>query len=227
MHIQEHSQNIAWWDILHLRPLRPIQPATWNHHCQHCNALLLSTENNSLCHGNGPCMLPHLDPLPTRMCLLFDNLNRHCHLIKNCRTINNLFSFAGIGVIGGFQHFAVGDGAGPPAVAITGRTYHLLRNTEIADHSIHWFLYDEGLQTTKAQQFGVHSTVVQAIKDDLSQVNPYVSSLDHFRASPHQQQHVVELKDYSSNGDFAAVMHASNSTTINPCLNPHSSTRHF
>ena len=123
MHIQEHSQNIAWWDILRLRPLRPIQPATWNHHCQHCNVLLLSTKNNSLCCGNGSHMLPHLDPLPTRMRLLFDNLNCRRHLIENCHTINNLFSFAGISVTGGFQHFAVGDGAGPPAVAITGRTY--------------------------------------------------------------------------------------------------------
>jgi hypothetical protein len=161
-------------------------------------------------------MLPHLHPLPTRMRLLFDNRNQRRHLIENCRTINNLFSFAGIGVTGGFQHFAVGDGAGPPAVAITGRTYHLLCNTEIADHSIHWFLYDEALRSAKAIQFSVHATVVQAVKDDLSHVNPYVASLHHFRATPRQRQQVIEPKDYSSNGDFAAVMHASNSTTINP-----------
>jgi hypothetical protein len=77
-------------------------------------------------------------------------------------------------------------------------------------------MYDEALRSTKAIQFGVHATVVQAVKDDLSHINPYVASLHHFHATPRRQQQVVKLKDYSSNGDFAAVMHAFNSTTINP-----------
>jgi len=37
-----------------------------------------------------------------------------------CRVINNFFSFAGIGVTGGFEHFQSGAGAGPLAVTITG-----------------------------------------------------------------------------------------------------------
>ncbi|KAG9307876.1 hypothetical protein JVU11DRAFT_9221 [Chiua virens] len=106
------------------------------------------------------------------------------HLMEQSRTINNLFSFAGIGVTGGFEQFATGAGAGPPAVAITGRTYHLIRDTEYTDHSIHWFLYDEALRTQRAQQFHTHSYVVQAIVDDLREVNPYVGHLQHFHSIP-------------------------------------------
>jgi hypothetical protein len=132
-----------------------------------------------------------------------------------CRVVNNFFSFAGIGVSGGFQHFNCGAGAGPPAVAITGRTYHLLRDTEYEDHSIHWFIYDERMRRQKAQEFGVYSSVIQAITDDLQLVNPYVHHLRRFRPRSHRKRQ-LELQDFSSNGDFAAVMHASNSTDINP-----------
>jgi hypothetical protein len=132
-----------------------------------------------------------------------------------CRVINNFFSFAGIGVTGGFEHFQSGAGAGPPAVAITGRTYHLLRDTEYTEHSIHWFLYDERMREQKAQQFGVHAAIIQAITDDLNQVNPYVHYLRQFRPRSHKKRQ-LEIQDYSSNGDFAAIMHAANSTTINP-----------
>jgi len=40
----------------------------------------------------------------------------------------------------------------------------MVRNTEYTNHSIHWFLYDESQREFKAQQFGVHATIVQAIK---------------------------------------------------------------
>ncbi|KAG2743143.1 hypothetical protein P692DRAFT_20690805, partial [Suillus brevipes Sb2] len=89
--------------------------------CQHCNALLLATESDSFCCGNGARTLPPLHPMPTRMRALLNEPVRLKHMIDVCRVINNFFTFAGIGVSGGFQHF---QGAGPPAVAITGRTYH-------------------------------------------------------------------------------------------------------
>ena len=54
------------------------------------------------------------------------------------------------------------------------------------------------------------------IKCDLQDINPYVNSLQHFRSSPSSSLHVVELKDFSSNHDFTAVMHAANTTIINP-----------
>lgn len=128
----------------------------------------------------------------------------------------NLFTFAGIGVTGGFQQLPAGGFNGPPSVAITGRTYHLIRDTQYTDHSIHWFLYDETLRKQKATEFGVHSMVVQAITDDIHAINPYVAHLRHFRTVSHHREQILELRDFTSNSDFAAVMHASNSTTINP-----------
>ena len=99
-------------------------------------------------------MVPSLQPLPPRMQQLLENSPQHRHIIEHARAINNLFSFAGIGVSGGFQRFV--PGTGPPAVAITGRTYHLIRDTEYTEHSIHWFLYDEASLQKKAIEFGVH-----------------------------------------------------------------------
>ncbi|KAG1845757.1 hypothetical protein C8R48DRAFT_550711, partial [Suillus tomentosus] len=92
--------------------------------CPHCNVLLLSMEVNSFCCGNGTRALPSLHPLPHRMHGMLNNPTCLRHIIEFCRVINNFFSFAGIGVSGGFQHFHSGAGSGPPAVAITGRTYH-------------------------------------------------------------------------------------------------------
>ncbi|KAF8124114.1 hypothetical protein EV363DRAFT_1124636, partial [Boletus edulis] len=108
-----------------------------------CNALLLSCERNTFCCANGRHRVPPLHPLPQQMRALLHDESHVRHLMDHGRVINNLFSFAGIGVNGTFEHFATGAAAGPPAVAITGRTYHLIRDTEYTDHSIHWFLYDE------------------------------------------------------------------------------------
>jgi len=57
------------------------------------------------------------------MQLLLGNAAQRCHLSEFSRVVNNLFSFAGIGVTGKFEHFSTGAGSGPPAIAITGRTY--------------------------------------------------------------------------------------------------------
>ncbi|KAF9232082.1 hypothetical protein BU15DRAFT_23396, partial [Melanogaster broomeanus] len=92
--------------------------------CPHCNARLLSTEANSFCCRNGRCVVPHLHPLPPRMRLLLNSPQQARHLAEFSRVINNLFSFTGIGVTGGFQHFATSSTGGPPAVVIIGRTYH-------------------------------------------------------------------------------------------------------
>jgi len=87
---------------------------------------------------------------------------------------------------------------------------------EYMEHSIHWFLYDENQHSHKAEEFHAHSFIVQGIADDLHDVNPYVGQLQHFHSVPHRRSQLLELQDFASNHDFAAVMHASNSTTINP-----------
>lgn len=138
-------------------------------------------------------------------------------LIRSCRAINNHFSFAGIGIAeGDFIHFPTGGSAGPPVVAITGRTYHRIRDASFTQHSIHWFLYDETARQDSAIRFGISSTIIQAIADDLRDANAYVHTLSHLQ-QPSRTPHVaLELRDVSSNGDFAAVMHAADSTDIQP-----------
>lgn len=58
--------------------------------------------------------------------------------------------------------------------------------------------------------------MIQAVSQDLRDVNPYVDHLQHFHSSSRHRHHILELKDFSTNGDFTAVMHALNSTDINP-----------
>jgi len=70
------------------------------------------------------------------------------------------------------------------------------------------------MRQEKAGEFGVHATVIQAM-DDLNAINPYVHHLHQFRPRSRRKR-LLELKDFSSNGDFAAVMHAANLTDINP-----------
>lgn len=135
--------------------------------------------------------------------------------MDHSHVINNLFSFAGIGVNDSFEHFALGGGAGPPAVTITGQTYHLICDTEYTDHSIHWFLYNKAEHIQKATQFSAHAFVMQVIVNDLWDINPYVDCLHHFHNILCHRSCLLELQDFTSNSDFAVVMHASNSTSIN------------
>jgi len=50
------------------------------------------------------------------------------------------------------------------------------------EHSIHWFLYDKQMLERKAIQFGAHASVVQAIKNDVRDVNPYIAHLQYFNS---------------------------------------------
>lgn len=106
---------------------------------------------NSFCCRNGTHLLQCLHPLPPHIGHLLNHHAHHCHLVEFNRVINNLFSFTGIGVSGGFQHFLTGIGSGPPVVAITSCTYHLIWDTEYTKHSIHWLLYDKHQWEFKAQ----------------------------------------------------------------------------
>jgi hypothetical protein len=51
---------------------------------------------------------------------------------------------------------------------------------------------------------------------DLEAHNPYVRHLRRFSCLPDTRITALELSDFSSGGDFAAIMHGANSTTLNP-----------
>jgi hypothetical protein len=51
---------------------------------------------------------------------------------------------------------------------------------------------------------------------DLRDVNPYVDYLRLFVSWPAEMSTVLEISDFSSDGDFAAVLHPANSTTVRP-----------
>ena len=106
--------------------------------------------------------------------------------------------------------------SGPPCVSITGRTYHRMFDISDNSHSLHWFLYDEREREDRAHHFNVPLTWTNAFKSDLDRYNPYVRKLRLFNSIPNSVTTGLELSEFSTGGDFAAIMHAANSTAIEP-----------
>jgi hypothetical protein len=169
-------------------------------------------EGNDWCCSGGKSVVPPLPPLPANMAVMLQNHELSKDISALSRRLNNLFSFTAIGATGGFTQFATG----PPSVSITGRTYHRLYDVADARHSLHWYLYDELERDQRAQQLNVPWHWIQAVKMDLERVNPYIDHLHQFNAVDDLQPHAIELTDVSTNGDFAAIMHASNTTDVHP-----------
>lgn len=134
----------------------------------------------------------------------------HRHLSAKSRALNNLFAFTAIGASQHFHHFETG----PASVAITGRTYHRMFDIADTTHSLHWFLYDGAQRQAQGQKFDVPHQWTSAVDAALQNVNPYLTQLRRFSTLPSEQPTALELSDVSSHGDFAAVLHAANSTAI-------------
>ncbi|THH18147.1 hypothetical protein EW146_g2793 [Bondarzewia mesenterica] len=166
---------------------------------------------------SGRRMLDRLPPWPPQFSALLRQPALARNFVDQCRSINNFFSFAGIAVTGGFTQFP--PRSGPPAVTIMGHTYHIVRDAEMPSHSIHWFLYDENAHTAAAGNFGIHATIMQAVHDVLTRFNPYVHSLRATHPSPASPAvRDIELREHTVTGEFAAVLHAANTTTLSPRL---------
>ena len=192
--VERNSAQNQWWHTIHASLSRSRwEPPTWDHSCQYCGALLLKGEERTFCCNNGQRIVPPLPPLPTNISNLISNHNAARRISACSRRLNNLFSFTAIGATNGFAHFR----SGPASVAITGRTYHRILDVATPNHSLHWFLYDER-------------------ERERHDINPYVHSLQQFHSVSDDATTALELPDTSSNGDFAAVMHAANSTNIKP-----------
>lgn len=147
------------------------------------------------------CTTP-LPPLPPRMRALASNPSIGAKLSSFSRKLNNLFCFSAIGVTGGFQKFEDGISS----VTITGRTYHRLLDAASPEHSIHWFLYDELERERDGRTQHVPNPWIQAVKANLDEVNPYVHHLQAFRWHCSDEPSVLQLSNFSINGDFAAVV---------------------
>lgn len=208
--IHDRSQ---WWAQFHGSMVRSRwQHPTWNRRCHHCHALLLKGEEKSFCCNNGRTIIPSLPPLPRRIQELISSPVASRQLSSSSRRLNNLFSFTAIGATQGFTHFDTGSAS----VSITGRTYHRVLDVTAPSHSFHWFLYDEREREAHGREWDVETTWTRAVRGDLDEVNPYVRQLQMFERVPSETTSALEIFDASSNGDFAAIMHAANTTTIRP-----------
>ena len=89
---------------------------------------------------------------------------------------------------------------------------------DIADrsHSLHWFLYDSNEREQQGKKFSIPPDWIHALQEDLQVVNPYVRDLRQLHSLPESEPCALELTDVGQNGDFAAILHASNSTSITP-----------
>lgn len=210
---QNSGENVPWWDAFHDAHARSRwRVPAWSRMCRHCGALLLSGELPAFCCNGGKNIIPPLPPLPPQLSAIVSDATTSRGISAGSRRLNNLFSFTAIGATQGFAQFR----SGPASVAITGRTYHRILDVGTPNHSFHWFLYDEREREASGQRWEVPVIWTRRFKQDLDQVNPYVHQLQQFHHVAPESTSVLELCDTSSNGDFAAIMHAANSTTIRP-----------
>jgi hypothetical protein len=97
--------------------------------------------------------------------------------------------------------------------SIMGQSYHRIFDVTDPSHSLHWFLYDERERERCSSEYNVPHQWISAVTADLEMCNPYVPQLHRFNSVA---SGALELSNVSSNGDFAAIMHGSNTTAIEP-----------
>ena len=206
-------KQLPWWSKFALAIKRSRwRPPTWSRTCNKCRARLLDGEKTSFCCNDGKWIATPLPPLPPSISNIVLQSPRRSQLSAHSRCLNNLFCFTAIGASRGFHHFDTG----PASVAITGRTYHRMFDIADSSHSLHWFLYDSQEREQQGEKFKVPSDWIRALNDDLQDVNPYVRDLRQLHSLPESEPCALELTDVGQNGDFAAILHASNSTSITP-----------
>ena len=129
------------------------------------------------------------------------------------RKLNNVFAFSSIGVSGGFVHGL----RVPSNVAISGRVYHQLRDTAHGEHSMRWFLYDEGSRTQESQNQQIPAGHFNVVSNLIRAVNPYIAYLRYaaLRTFP-EQPFAVELREEIAGGEVAAILHTDMSARISP-----------
>jgi len=206
-----HASKRPWWEAVADGFRLPL-PVVWNSTCPFCGALLLLGESKMFCCNNGARKVLALPPLPDNIRHLLQNPAYASKASDISWLLNYCFCFTAIGVMNGFAHFT----SGPHAVAITGRTYHHMLDTESEDHSIHWFLYDEREWERHGAHWGVNIWWIRAFQADLLQVNPYVSALWLFETITPEDTTAIELDQVAASGDFAAIICSSNSCNISP-----------
>jgi hypothetical protein len=181
---------------------------TWNQSCTYCGIQLLQGEENGWCCNKGKTIAPPLPPLPPA----FVQLSQRRDISSLSRKLNNLFTFTAIGTSNGFQQFQ----HGLSSVAVNGRIYHRMIDVTEPMHSMHWFIYDEVQRQTSATSHGVPMKYVQRVRSALRSVNPYVDHLHHFYDFSESDTIAIELTEPPAGQDFAAIIHANNSTEIEP-----------
>lgn len=137
----------------------------------------------------------------------------HGRLSSMSRRLNNLFAFSAIGTTGQFVRLQ-----GQANVDLEGRIY--LRLLDVADtgHRMHWFLYDERERGVRATEHDIPDDLLDGIRDFLTQVNPYVRTLQHAISQVPDQTLplAVELSMLPAGGETAAVITTENLRQVGP-----------
>jgi hypothetical protein len=95
--------------------------------CGYCNALLLKSENSSLCCSNGQVKLPDIPRPPIELELLFNNLfgkQDSEHFLTHTRIYNGLVAFGYVTC--GMMEFNNRPKKCAPVILINGEIYHYI-----------------------------------------------------------------------------------------------------
>lgn len=202
-----------WWDCIPLILARQWTSPTWTKVCPFCNARLLTTETSRFCCNNGErtTQIDQLPELPNQMRMLLYDVRASSVISRTSRKLNNIFAFTAIGFTGHHRNVPYNS-----HVAISGRAYHRMLHMDEGAHSIRWYMYDESERDQQGAELHVDDQWLSHTRAALENVNPYVGHLRSFASNDNSDYRILELRQPTAAGEFAAIAHVANSTRIQP-----------
>jgi hypothetical protein len=208
----------AWW-LKNFPATAKFHQLSFRHEaCVQCGVRLLTCEDPKWCHDPKKKLLDPLPPYPDEFRDVVQTLGIRT-VNSHIRKLNNLFSFAAIGIESGrFVQMDV-----PSNLAITGRTYHQVRNLRVGSHSLGWFIYDENGFAAESGKLNLPPRLTRSTQDMLSSQNPFIRTLQSAYAAtrlqyPPNTDFTVELQYGAVQGsrEIAAVVRTANIQNLNP-----------
>jgi hypothetical protein len=210
--LQPRRRNRAppseWWDRL-AQNVVEVARFVWSHFCSWCGASLLSTEQDGWCCRQGKYKRTPLPPYPAYFSAELERFPEKYSALS--RRLNTLFAFTAMGTTGEFLHLPA-----PSNVVVTGRTYHRILHLDSGEHSLRWFLYDEGARSTAAGRERIPAHMLSAARQLMEQESQYLHEIRRAITMAEDGPLAVQLDQPVAGGEVAAIIDAQNLQTIAP-----------
>ena len=198
---EENTDFSLWWNR-HAREVERLEASPdslrshWLLPCWHCTAVLLDSEPGTFCCKLGSHLLQPLPALtPTLAGIAAQSIATTASL-----HLNQLFQFA----VQGYSERRINFSSGPPAVAIEGTVYRRLLPLDRDSNPLNMYVFNpERLEAGTVA--GLASEQVQAVHQELENVNPLLRQFHRFAAAPAASS--LELRTEGPAREIAGILH--------------------